>query len=65
MNATDTQTQENGRGTVKTIFGIPCKGCTQRSEIMGAGDWQTDAILIGAVLLLRIAIYLAKREASD
>jgi hypothetical protein len=63
MSATDTTT-ENGSGSVKTIFGIPCKGCTERSRIMGAGDWQTDAILIGAILLLGIAIYLAKRENS-
>ena len=51
--------------SVKTIFGIPCKGCTERSRIMGAGNWQVDAILVGAIILLGVTIYLAKRENSD
>lgn len=35
---------------------LPC-GCESRKEIMGAGEWQTDAIVVGVVILLAVCIY--------
>ena len=42
--------QENGNQ--KTIFGIPCQGCTDRAQIMGAGNWHVDAIIFASIILL-------------
>lgn len=39
------------------VFGkdIPC-GCDSREQIMSAGDWQTDAIVVGVVILVAVCI---------
>lgn len=39
------------------VFGkdIPC-GCESREQIMGAGDWQTDAVVVGIVILLAVCV---------
>lgn len=34
---------------------LPC-GCDSRKEIMGAGDWKTDALVVGTVLLIAVLI---------
>ena len=39
---------------------IPC-GCEQRKEIMGAGEWQKDAILLGIIILVPALVVLQKR----
>ncbi len=44
---------------VKKLFGIPC-GCDNRKEIMGSGNWQMDAIIVGSVSLLILGIILFK-----
>ena len=41
-------------------FNIPC-GCGSRKEIMGAGEWQRDAITIGIILAIPIAILIYKK----
>ena len=52
--------EENGNGKQKTIFGIPCKGCTDRAEIMGAGSWRTDALILVALAAVISGILLVK-----
>ena len=44
---------------LKKKLGIPC-GCNNRKEIMGAGNWQTDAVIVGAIGLLIIGMLLFK-----
>jgi len=40
---------------------VECEGCQNRAEIMGAGAWQLDALLIGAgVVITLIVLYLGK-----
>lgn len=61
----ETATGENGNGQqtqVKTIFGVPCEGCTNRAQIMGAGDWKVDAIILGSIVLLTVCIILYKNS---
>jgi hypothetical protein len=53
----DQETQsENGK---KKLFGIPC-GCDNRKQIMGAGEWQMDAMVIAAILLLVAGVLIVK-----
>jgi hypothetical protein len=40
---------------------IPC-GCEQRKEIMGAGEWKTDAVLVGGLILAVVLIYTLKGD---
>jgi len=40
----------------KKILGIPC-GCGNRKDIMGAGEWQKDAIILALVIGIPIGIY--------
>jgi hypothetical protein len=38
-----------------------CEGCEDRAEIMGAGVWQLDALVIGiGVVVTLMLIYLKK-----
>ena len=59
----------NGNGTAtknqKFILGIPCEGCTQRAEIMGAGNWQIDAMILTSMALLVIGIILYKTSIKN
>lgn len=43
--------------TLPKVFGkdIPC-GCEAREQIMGAGDWQKDALVVGAVVLIALCV---------
>jgi hypothetical protein len=65
----ETATGNNGNGTAtqkksKTIFGLPC-GCDNRQEILTAGIWQNDAMVIASVLLFALGIYLITRTTSS
>ncbi len=44
---------------LKKKLGIPC-GCDNRREIMSAGSWQTDAVIVGAVGVLIVGALLFK-----
>jgi hypothetical protein len=52
-------------GIVKKNFleslGIPC-GCGSRKEIMTAGNWQVDASVVGAIILLAVGILLIQKD---
>lgn len=41
-------------------FNIPC-GCGSRKEIMGAGEWQHDAIVLGILIAIPVAIIVYKK----
>ncbi len=43
---------ENGAKTLN----IPC-GCGNRKEIMGAGEWQQDAIIVALIIAIPLSIY--------
>jgi hypothetical protein len=45
--------------TGETEKEIPC-GCESREEIIGAGDWRMDALIIGGVGLAVILVLLYK-----
>jgi len=45
-----------GLGSIK----LPC-GCENRKEIMGAGEWKMDAILIGVIIAAGCLAVGAKR----
>jgi hypothetical protein len=47
------------------LFGIPCKGCTDRKQIMSAGNWQIDAMIIGGVTLLIIGYLVLKWQGKE
>jgi hypothetical protein len=56
MSAQEQQQVSNGNG--KFNFSIPdfgCKGCKDRKQIMGAGNWQVDVTLL---LLILAGCYL-------
>lgn len=36
-------------------------GCDNRREVMGAGEWQNDALIIGGGLLVLLILYLATK----
>jgi hypothetical protein len=40
---------------------VPC-GCEQRKEIMGAGNWRTDAVIAGCLVLAIVVIYTMKGD---
>lgn len=47
----------NGNNSeTKRLLGFPC-GCDSRKAIMGAGNWQTDALIIGIAILAPLTIY--------
>lgn len=49
--------KENGQDKeTKRLLSLPC-GCESRKEIMGAGDWKNDAIVIGAAVLIPLMIF--------
>lgn len=49
--------RQNGHNKeTKRLLGIPC-GCDNRKEIMGAGSWQNDAIVIAVAILVPLSIY--------
>lgn len=51
---------ENSNGGKKTIFGIPCDGCTNRAEIMGAGNWRMDALILLMAGVIAAGIIIMK-----
>lgn len=51
---------KNENGQQKTIFGIPCQGCTDRASILGAGNWKIDAMILGGVGIIIGLILLTK-----
>lgn len=49
--------RENGENSeTKRLLGIPC-GCGNRKEIMGAGNWQVDAIVILTALAIPALVF--------
>jgi hypothetical protein len=40
-----------------SIFGkaVPC-GCESREEIMSAGNWKTDALIVGSLILITCCV---------
>lgn len=51
--------EENGN--VKTIFGIPCEGCTKRAEALSNVNWWgVDTMILAAMALFILGIVLYK-----
>lgn len=36
-------------------------GCDNRREIMGAGEWQDDALIVGVVLVVAVVVFVVTR----
>lgn len=43
------------RGNGMELSSLPC-GCENRKEIMGAGEWQRDALVLGVAVLIVFCI---------
>ncbi len=48
--------QNGSNSESKRLLGFPC-GCESRKDIMGAGEWQRDAIVLGVVVLIPLIVY--------
>lgn len=55
-------TTQNGNSPPSILDGlnIPC-GCGNRKDIIGAASWQNDAIILGVIVAIPLAILAYKK----